>query len=79
MIVSDVATNFLDTELLPQYNTTELNSGITFIVFFSVSRSLFAERKYTHTNTHTYTQGYYLWKEMTMIMTIITTIILKRC
>ena len=35
MIVYDVATKILDTEIYPQYNIADLISGITFIVLFS--------------------------------------------
>ena len=45
-------TKVLDKEIFPQSNITELNSDITFIVFFSVRRSLYSEREYTPTHTH---------------------------
>ena len=35
MIVYDVATKVLDTDLFPQHTITDMNSGITFIVLFS--------------------------------------------
>ena len=35
MIVYDVVTKVIDTELFPQHNIADLNSGITLIVLFS--------------------------------------------
>ena len=43
MIVYDVVTKLLGTELFPQYNIADLNSGIT--LFCSVRRTLYGERK----------------------------------
>ena len=40
MIVSDVVTEVLDTELFPQHTITDLNCSITFIVLFSQQRPL---------------------------------------
>ena len=45
-------TKVLDKEIFPQSNITELNSDITFIVFFLARRSLYSEREYTPTHTH---------------------------
>ena len=55
MIVYDVATKLLGTELLSPYNVANLVSGSTLIVFFSQHRSLYDERKNTHTHAHTHT------------------------
>ena len=40
MIVYDVATKVLDTEIFPQHTIVELDSGITFVVFFSQKKPL---------------------------------------
>ena len=40
MIVYDVATKVLDTEISPQHNIADLISGITFIVLFSQGKPL---------------------------------------
>ena len=40
MSVYDVATMVLDTELFPQHNIADLNSGIAFIVLFSQEKPL---------------------------------------
>ena len=40
MIVYDVATKVLGTELFPQHSIADLNSGITFIVLFSQEKPL---------------------------------------
>ena len=40
MIVYDVATKVLGTELFPQHNHADLNSGITFIVLLSKEKPL---------------------------------------
>ena len=54
MIVYDVATKVLVTELFPHHNITGLNSGITFIALFSQEKPLrWTEiNTYTHTHTH---------------------------
>ena len=44
MIIYDVATKVLDIELFPQHTIADLNSGITFIVYFSQVKS-YGERK----------------------------------
>ena len=44
MIVYDVETKVLDTEIFLQHTIADLNSGITFIVF-SVRENLYAENK----------------------------------
>ena len=43
MTVYDVATKVLDTEVFPQHNIADLNSGIT--LFCSVRRSLYRVRE----------------------------------
>ena len=53
LIVDDVATKERDLELFPQHNIADLNSGITFIVFFSQKKPLRWEEINTHTHTHT--------------------------
>ena len=40
MVVYDMATKVLDTELFPQYNIADLNYGITFNVLFSQVKPL---------------------------------------
>ena len=40
MIVYDVVTKILDTEIFLPYNIAELNSSITFIVLFSQEKPL---------------------------------------
>ena len=40
MIFSDVATKVLGTELFPEHNIADLNSGITLSVLFSQEKSL---------------------------------------
>ena len=50
MIVYDVATKVLDTELFPQHNIAGLISGITFIVLFQSGETFTVEG-----NTHIYT------------------------
>ena len=40
MIVYNVATKVLDTEIFPQYDIAGLISGITFIVLFSQEKPL---------------------------------------
>ena len=50
MIVYDVATKVRDTELFPQYNIADLNSGIT-LVLFSQEQAL----RWKEINTHIYT------------------------
>ena len=40
MIVCDKAAEVLGTELFPQHNITDLNSGITFVVLFSLEKLL---------------------------------------
>ena len=49
MIVYDVATKVLGTELLPQHNIADLNSGIKFTVLFSQEKPL----RWKEINTHT--------------------------
>ena len=51
MIVYDVATKVLDTELFPQPNIAGLISGIIFVVLFSQEKPL---RWNTHAHTHTH-------------------------
>ena len=57
MIVYNVATKLLGTELLPRHNFADLASGITFIVLFSQHRSIYGERNYTYTRTHVRTHA----------------------
>ena len=52
MIVYDVATKVLDTELFPQPNIAGLISGITFVVLQS-GETFTVEHTHTHTQTHT--------------------------
>ena len=52
MIVYDVATKVLDTELFPQPNIAGLISGITFVVLQS-GETFTVEHTHTHTHTHT--------------------------
>ena len=47
MIVFEVETKVLDTEIFPHHTITDLNSGITFIVLFSKDKPL-RGRKNTH-------------------------------
>ena len=54
MIVYDVATKVLGTELFPQHNIADLNSVITFIVLFSQEKPLGCKEINTHTHTHTH-------------------------
>ena len=63
MIVYDVATKVIGTEEFPQYNIAELNSGITFIVLFSLEKPLRWKETNTHTHahTHTHTHEEHLW------------------
>ena len=56
MIVYDMATKGLGTELFLQHNIADLISGMTFIVLFS-QKSLYGERKSTHTRIHTHTKN----------------------
>ena len=49
MIVYDVATKVLDTELFPQYSISSLISGITFIVLLIQEKPL----RWKEINTHT--------------------------
>ena len=49
MIVYDVATKVLDTELFPQHTIAELNSGIT---FFFIQPEDFAMKANNHTHIH---------------------------
>ena len=53
MIVYDVATKVLDTELFPQPNIAGLISGITFVVLQS-GETFTVEHTHTHTHTHTH-------------------------
>ena len=61
MIVCDVATKVLDTEIFPQGNIAGLISGITFIILFGQEKPLRWKKintythKHTHTHTHTHT------------------------
>ena len=57
MIAYDVVTKILDTEKIPQYIMSDLNSGITFIVLFSQEKPLrwMELNTDTHTGTHTQT------------------------
>ena len=48
MIIYDVATKVLGTEVFPQHNIADLNSGITFIVLLSQEKSL----RWKEINTH---------------------------
>ena len=52
MIVYDVATKVLDTELFPQYSISSLISGITFIVLLIQEKPLRWKEINTHTHTH---------------------------
>ena len=52
MIVYDVATKVLDTELFPQPNIAGLISGITFVVLQS-GETFTVEHTHTHTHTQT--------------------------
>ena len=54
MIVYDVATKVLDTELFPQPNIAGLISGITFVVLQS-GETFTVEHTHTHTHTNTHT------------------------
>ena len=40
MIIYDVVTKMLDTEIFPQHNIADLSSGITFIVLFNREKPL---------------------------------------
>ena len=51
MIVNEVVTKVLDTELFPQHTITDLNSGITFIVLFSHKKP-FTVRENKHINKY---------------------------
>ena len=50
MIVFDLETKVLDTEIFPQHNIADLNSGITFIALFSQEKPL--QWKEINTVTH---------------------------
>ena len=50
MIVYDVATKVLDTELFPQHTIADLSSGITFIVLFSQEKPLRCVKGNKHTH-----------------------------
>ena len=52
MIVFDREIKVLDTEIFPQHNIADLNSGITFVLF-SLERPLWWKGINTHTHTHT--------------------------
>ena len=52
MIVYDVATKVLDTELFPQHTIADLHPGIIFIVLLSQEKPL-----HTHTHTHRHAQN----------------------
>ena len=64
MIVYDLVTKVLSTELFLQYNIADLNSGITFIALLSQEKPLpLNERNkhiHTHTHTHTHTRTHAL-------------------
>ena len=55
MIVYNVATKVLDTEIFPQHDIAGLISGITFIVLFSQEKPLRWKKIHTHERTHTHT------------------------
>ena len=61
MIVHDVVTKALDTEIFSQHSIVDLISGITFIVLFSHEKHIrwkernARTRSHTHTHTHTRT------------------------
>ena len=59
MIVYELATERLDTELFPQHTIADLNFGIKFIVLLSRDKPLLREgiNTHTHTHTHTHTQN----------------------
>ena len=52
MIVYELATERLDTELFPQHTIADLNFGIKFIVLLSRDKPLLREGINTHTHTH---------------------------
>ena len=56
MIVFDREIKVLDTEIFPQHNIADLNSGIT-LVLFSQERPLWWKGINTHTHTHTRTRA----------------------
>ena len=56
MIVFDREIKVLDTEIFPQHNIADLNSGIT-LVLFSQERPLWWKGINTHTHTHTHTHA----------------------
>ena len=49
MIIYDVTTRVLGTELFPKHDISDLNSGITFIVLFSQDKPLRGKEINTHT------------------------------
>ena len=53
MIVYDVATKLLDTEICPQHNISNLISGKTVIYCFVQSGEAFTVKGSKHTRTHT--------------------------
>ena len=54
MIVCDVATKVLDTEIFPQSNIAGLISGITFIILFGQEKPLRWKEINTYTHKHTH-------------------------
>ena len=70
MIVHDVVTKVLDTEIFSQHSIVDLISGITFIVLFSHEKHIrwkernarARARAHTHTHTHTHTKAPYFWQ-----------------
>ena len=54
MISFDAKIKILDTEIFPQHTIADVNWALL-LLFCSVRRSLYVERKYTHTHTHTHT------------------------
>ena len=55
MIVYDLVTKVLSTELFLQYNIADLNSGITFIALLSQEKPLPLNERNKHIHTHTRT------------------------
>ena len=55
MIVYDVVTKVLDTEIFPQGNIAGLISGVTFIILFSQEKPLRGKEINTYTHAHTRT------------------------
>ena len=57
MIVFEVETKALDTEVFSQYTIADLNSCITIIALFSEEKSLRWKEMNRHTHTHTHTHA----------------------